>query len=67
MKRVFKHSGLSCLGKCSLNCGSSYYFCHGNLRQAFVPTAVLSTHTKFNNFTFRDLTDDMEGNKKSTG
>ena len=31
---------------------------------SIIPTAVLSTHTMFDNFTFRDLTEDMNGIKK---
>ena len=50
---------ISCLGKCSLTVALPIISAMG-VETCIVPTAVLSTHTMFNNFTFRDLTDDME-------
>ncbi|MFQ6930504.1 MAG: hypothetical protein ACLRR3_05415 [Eubacterium sp.] len=64
MKRVLSIQDISCLGKCSLTVALPIISAMG-IETSIVPTAVLSTHTKFNNFTFRDLTDDMEGIKKS--
>ena len=62
MKRVLSIQDISCLGKCSLTVALPIISAMG-IETSIVPTAVLSTHTKFNNFTFRDLTDDMEGIK----
>ncbi len=50
---------ISCLGKCSLTVALPIISAMG-IETSIVPTAVLSTHTQFNNFTFRDLTDDLE-------
>ena len=58
MKRVLSIQDISCLGKCSLTVALPIISAMG-IETSIVPTAVLSTHTKFNNFTFRDLTDDM--------
>ena len=62
MKRVLSIQDISCLGKCSLTVALPIISAMG-IETSIVPTAVLSTHTKFNNFTFRDLTGDMEGIK----
>ncbi len=58
MKRVMSIQDISCLGKCSLTTALPIISAMG-VETAIVPTAVLSTHTQFNDFTFRDLTDDM--------
>ena len=50
---------ISCLGKCSLTAALPIISAAG-VECSIVPTAVLSTHTQFNNFTFRDLTSDLE-------
>ena len=50
---------ISCIGKCSLTVALPIISAMG-IETAIVPTAVLSTHTQFPNFTFRDLTDDLE-------
>lgn len=50
---------ISCVGKCSLTVALPIISAMG-LECSIVPTAVLSTHTQFSDFTFRDLTDDME-------
>lgn len=62
MKRVLSIQDISCLGKCSLTVALPIISAMG-VETSIVPTAVLSTHTKFNHFTFRDLTNDMEGIK----
>ena len=62
MKRVLSIQDISCLGKCSLTVALPIISAMG-AETAIVPTAVLSTHTMFSNFTFRDLTEDMEGIK----
>ena len=59
MKRVLSIQDISCLGKCSLTVALPIISAMG-AETAIVPTAVLSTHTMFSNFTFRDLTEDME-------
>lgn len=58
MKRVMSIQDISCLGKCSLTAALPIISAMG-VETSIVPTAVLSTHTLFNNFTFRDLTDDL--------
>lgn len=50
---------ISCIGKCSLTVALPIISAAG-IETAIIPTAVLSTHTQFKGFTFRDLTDDME-------
>lgn len=50
---------ISCVGKCSLTVALPIISAMG-VETAIVPTAVLSTHTQFKGFTFRDLTDDMD-------
>lgn len=59
MKRIISIQDISCLGKCSLTVALPIISAMG-VETSIVPTAVLSTHTQFSNFTFRDLTDDME-------
>lgn len=52
---------ISCVGQCSLTVALPILSACG-LEAAILPSAVLSTHTGgFSGFTFRDLTDDMEG------
>lgn len=63
MKRVLSIQDLSCIGKCSLTVALPIISAMG-VETAIIPTAVLSTHTMFNDFTFRDLTDDMDEIKK---
>jgi len=63
MKRVMSIQDISCLGKCSLTVALPIISSMG-VETCIIPTAVLSTHTLFKNFTFRDLTPDMEDIKK---
>ncbi len=63
MKRVMTIQDISCIGKCSLTVALPIISCFG-VETAIVPTAVLSTHTHFSGFTFRDLTDDLDGIKE---
>lgn len=63
MKRVMSIQDISCIGKCSLTVALPIISAMG-VEAAIVPTAVLSTHTQFSGFTFRDLTDDMESIKE---
>lgn len=58
MKRVLTIQDISCVGKCSLTVALPIISSFG-IETAVLPTAVLSTHTAFKNFTFRDLTDDL--------
>ena len=59
MKRILTIQDISCVGKCSLTVALPIISAFG-VETAVLPTAVLSTHTAFNSFTFRDLTDDLE-------
>ena len=59
MKRIVSIQDLSALGKCSLTVALPIISAMG-IECAVVPTAVLSTHTQFQGFTFCDLTDEME-------
>ncbi len=59
MKRIMSIQDISCIGKCSLTVALPIISAMG-VETSIVPTAVLSTHTQFRGFTFRDLTDDME-------
>ena len=56
--RVVTIQDISCLGKCSLTVALPIISAMG-VETAVVPTAVLSTHTAFSGFTFRDLTEDI--------
>ena len=58
MKRVLSIQDISCVGKCSLTVALPIISAAG-VETAILPTAVLSTHTAFKGFTFRDLTDDI--------
>lgn len=58
MKRVLSIQDISCVGKCSLTVALPIISAAG-IETSILPTAVLSTHTMFKNFTFRDLTDDI--------
>ncbi len=58
MKRIMTIQDISCVGKCSLTVASPIISCAG-VECAVLPTAVLSTHTAFDKFTFCDLTDEI--------
>lgn len=58
MKRVITIQDISCVGKCSLTVALPIISAMG-AECAILPTAVLSTHTMFKEFTFRDLTSDI--------
>ena len=58
MKRVLSIQDISCVGKCSLTVALPILSAAG-LETAILPTSVLSTHTAFKGFTFRDLADDI--------
>jgi len=58
MKRIVSIQDISCLGKCSLTVALPVISAMG-VECAVLPTAVLSTHTMFQNFTCLDLTDQI--------
>lgn len=58
MKRIVTIQDISCVGKCSLTVALPIISAMG-VETAILPTAVLSTHTMFNGFTFKDLTDQI--------
>ena len=60
MKRVVTIQDVSCIGKCSATVALPIISVLGS-ECAVLPTAVLSTHTMFQGFTFRDLTGDITG------
>ena len=55
MKRVLTIQDISCLGKCSITIALPLISAMG-VETVILPTAVLSTHTMFQNFTVTDLT-----------
>lgn len=59
MKRVLTIQDISCLGKCSLTIALPIISALGS-ETVILPTAVLSTHTMFKNFTCKDLSDQIE-------
>ena len=58
MKRIVSIQDVSCLGRCSLTVALPTISAMG-VECAVVPTAVLSTHTMFKNYTCRDLSDQL--------
>ncbi len=58
MKRIVSIQDISCVGKCSLTVALPIISAMG-VETSILPTAVLSTHTMFKGFTFRDLTGDI--------
>ena len=63
MKRIVTIQDISCIGKCSLTVALPVISACG-IETAVIPTAVLSAHTAFSEFTFRDLTDEIESVSK---
>ena len=60
-KRILTIQDISCVGQCSLTVALPILSACG-LETVILPSAILSTHTGgFKGFTFRDLTDDMDG------
>lgn len=59
MKRIVTIQDISCVGKCSLTVALPIISAMG-VEAAILPTAVLSTHTMFQGFTCKDLTDQVE-------
>lgn len=58
MKRILTIQDISCVGKCSLTVALPIISATG-VEAAILPTAVLSTHTMFKNFTCKDLDDQI--------
>lgn len=58
MKRILTIQDISCVGKCSLTVALPIISALG-VETSILPTAVLSTHTMFQNFTCKDLTDEI--------
>lgn len=58
LKRIVTIQDISCIGKCSLTVALPIISACG-VETAVIPTAVLSTHTAFTGFTFRDLTEEI--------
>ena len=63
MKRIVTIQDISCIGKCSLTVALPIISAMG-IETAVIPTAVLSTHTAFNRFTYRDLSMDLPNIQK---
>ena len=59
MKRVLTIQDISCLGKCSLTIALPVISAMGT-ETVILPTAVLSTHTMFEGFTCKDISDQIE-------
>ncbi|MBR2727848.1 MAG: pyridoxamine kinase, partial [Solobacterium sp.] len=58
MKKVVTMQDISCAGRCSLTVALPIISAMG-VECAVIPTAVLSTHTKYKHFSFKDLTDEI--------
>lgn len=59
MKRILTIQDISCFGKCSLTVALPILSAMG-IETAILPTAVLSTHTLFQGFTCKDLSDQLK-------
>lgn len=59
MKRIVTVQDISCVGKCSLTVALPVISAMG-VEASVIPTAVLSNHTAFSDFTFHDLTNQIE-------
>lgn len=58
MKKIVTMQDISCVGKCSLTVALPVLSAIG-VETCVLPTAVLSTHTMFHDFTFHDLTSQL--------
>ena len=58
MKRILTIQDISCLGKCSITVALPLLSAMG-IETVILPTAVLSTHTMFSDFTVKDLSDQI--------
>lgn len=69
MKRLISIQDVSCIGKCSQTIALPIISAMG-IETSIIPTAVLSAHTMFEGFTFKDLSDeipDISAHWKSLG
>ena len=57
-KRILTVQDASCVGQCSMTVALPIISACG-IETAVIPSAVLSTHTAFGSFTFRDLTEEI--------
>jgi pyridoxine kinase len=62
--RILTIQDISCVGQCSLTVALPIISACG-IETAILPSAVLSNHTAFENFTFRDLTSEIPKIRKS--
>lgn len=58
MKKIVSIQDISCIGKCSQTVALPIISSMG-IEIAVLPTSILSTHTAFNGFTFKNLTDEL--------
>lgn len=58
MKRIVSIQDISCIGKCSQTVALPIISSMG-VETAILPTSLLSTHTAFTNFTFKNLTEEI--------
>ena len=58
MKKIVSIQDISCIGKCSETVALPIISSMG-VETAILPTSILSTHTAFKNFTFKDLSDEI--------
>lgn len=58
MKKILTIQDISCVGQCSLTVALPIISAFG-IETSVIPTAVLSTHTAFQGFTFHDLTEEL--------
>lgn len=58
MKRIVSIQDVSCIGKCSQTVALPIISSMG-IETAILPTSVLSTHTAFKEFTFKNLTNEL--------
>ena len=59
MKRIVTLQDISCIGRCSTTVALPVISAMG-VECGILPTAVLSTHTMFQNFTSKDISDQIE-------
>ncbi len=59
MKRILSIQDISCVGKCALTVALPVISAMG-VEASVIPTAVLSCHTAFSDFTFHDLTEEIQ-------
>ncbi len=58
MKRIVSIQDISCIGKCSQTVALPIISSMG-IETAVLPTSILSTHTAFTGFTFKNLTEEL--------